>query len=90
MIGSNSAQLASAGGAVTSGLFSRSLELTDNAARPDPGAALESARARYFDALVEVKTAAVGTAGEDAQHNLALAKTDYNDARRALGLELIE
>jgi hypothetical protein len=66
------------------------LELTDNSGRPTPAAEFEGARARYFDALVEVKTGTAGAPSEDAERHLADAKMKYNDARRALGLELIE
>jgi hypothetical protein len=90
VIDSHGGQLASAGATASAGLFARSLDLTDNSARPNPAAQLESARARYFDALVEVKTGTRGTPSEDAKRNLALARTQYNDARRTLGLELIE
>jgi hypothetical protein len=63
--------------------------LTDNPARPNPGAELESARAHYFDALVEAKSSGAAAPGKDAGSNLALARTRYNDARQALGLEPI-
>jgi hypothetical protein len=90
VIDSNGGQLASAGAAASAGLFSRSLDVTDHSAPPDPAAELASTRARYFDALVAVKTGSAAAAGEDAKRNLADARMKYNDARRALGLELIE
>jgi len=81
---------ASAGGNASSALFARSLDLTDNPARPNPAAELESARAHYFDALVEAKTNTTAAPGKEAgSSNLALARTRYNDARQALGLEPI-
>ena len=83
-------QLASAGSTASAGLFSRSLDLNERAAPPDPAAELASTRARYFDALVAQKTGDAAGAGQDAKRNLADARTKYNDARRALGLELIE
>jgi hypothetical protein len=58
--------------------------------RPDPAAELVSTRARYFDALVALKTGGAAAAGVDAKRNVAEARMKYNDARRALGLELIE
>lgn len=90
VIDSNAGQLASAGATASAGLFSRSLDLSDHAVQPDPAIELASARARYFDALVAVKTGGAATGGDDAKRNLADATTKYNDARRALGLELIE
>jgi hypothetical protein len=90
VIDSNGGQLASAGATASAGLFTRSLDLADNSARPDPAVALESARARYFDALVEVKTGTAAAPSENAKRNLADARMKYNDARRALGLGLIE
>ncbi|MFI4868497.1 MAG: hypothetical protein ACHQDD_03975 [Steroidobacterales bacterium] len=90
VIDSNGAQLASAGAAASAGLFSRSLNPAGDPAAANPAAALESARARYFDALVEAETGAASASSDDAQRNLALARNDYNDARRALGLELIQ
>ena len=74
----------------TSAWFSRSLELTDDSARSTSVTELDGARARYFDALVEVKTGTTGAPSGDAERRLADAKMKYNDARRALGLELIE
>jgi hypothetical protein len=90
VIDSQGGQLASAGATASAGLFARSLDLTDNSARPSPAAELASARAHYFDALVAVKTGTAGGSSEDAERDLALAKMKYNDARRTLGLELIQ
>jgi chromosome segregation ATPase len=90
VIDSNGGQLASAGATASAGLFSRSLDLADNSARAGPAAELASTRARYFDALVAVKTGTVAASSDDAKRNLADARMKYNDARRALGLELIE
>ena len=64
--------------------------MTDHGAPSDPAAELASTRARYFDALVAVKTGGAGASGEDAKRNLADARIKYNDARRALGLEPVE
>jgi len=91
VIDSNAGQLASAGATASAGLFSRALDVTDHAAvQPDPVAELAGARARYFDALVAVKTGGAAAGSEDAKRNLADARMKYNDARRALGLEPIE
>jgi hypothetical protein len=90
VIDAGGAQIASAGGTASSALFARSLDLTDNPAKANPAAELESARAHYFDALVEAKTNTAAAPGENAGGNLALARTRYNDARQALGLEPIK
>ena len=90
LIDSNGGQLASAGATASAGLFSRSLDSSGKSAQSNSAAVLESTRARYYDALVEVKTGTPGASAEDARRDLALAKTQYNDARRTLGLELIE
>ena len=90
IIDSNGGQLASAGATASASLFTRSFDPAGDSARPSPAAELERARARYFDALVEARTGTASGSNDDAQRNLALAKTNYNDARRALGLELIQ
>ena len=90
VIDSTAGQLASAGATASAGLFSKSLDLGDHAMPPDPAAELASTRARYFDALVAVKTGGATASGADAERNLAAARMKYNDARRALGLELVE
>jgi hypothetical protein len=89
LIDSGGAQLASAGNTAATNLFARSLNLSDNPARTDAAAELDSARAHYFDALVALKTGAAATPGGDAKADVALARNRYNDARRALGLEPI-
>jgi hypothetical protein len=90
VIDSTGGVVASAGSSAATSLFSRSLELTDDSARSTSVTELDGARARYFDALVEVKTGTTGAPSGDAERRLADAKMKYNDARRALGLELIE
>jgi hypothetical protein len=94
VIDAGGAQLASAGNTAASNIFSRSLNVTDNPAGTDPAAELDAARARYFDALVALKTGAADAPGlgaqGDAKKNLALARARYNDARQAQGLEPIE
>jgi hypothetical protein len=82
------AQLASA--TTTASANIKSFDMTDHGAPSDPAAELASTRARYFDALVAVKTGGAGASGEDAKRNLADARIKYNDARRALGLEPVE
>jgi len=105
LIDTGGAQLASAGNTAASNLFARSLNMTDNAGRTDPAAELDARRAQYFDALVALKSGTAAAPGgnaprdgaprddaprQDATANLALARSRYNDARRALGLEPIE
>lgn len=91
LVSSETQPLASAGSSASAGVFTRSFNMADAQARPDPAAALERARADYYDALVAQRTAgSAALPGDAATHELALAKDKYNDARRALGLELIE
>jgi hypothetical protein len=90
IIGKNSDVVGSAIGTSTTTLLSRSLPSRDIKTEPDsadPAHALEQARARYFDALIEVQSSASGGAGADSQRNLALMKERYNEARRSQGLE---
>jgi hypothetical protein len=88
IVGSNSDLVASAVGNAATGLLSKSVGANDikldaDAATP---ADLDLARARYFDALLAIKTEpqAVG-----ARASLAEARHQYNQARRTLGLEPI-
>jgi hypothetical protein len=90
IIEGSGAQLASAASSASAGHFSKSLEVTDSSGQRASADELASAQARYFDALVEVKTGAPGVTAEDAERHLAAARMTYNEARRALGLELIE
>lgn len=90
VIDSNTGQLASAGATASAGLFSRSLDVSGQSVPLDPAAELANTRARYFDALVQVQTGGAAAGSEDAKRNLADARMKYNDARRALGLELIK
>jgi hypothetical protein len=90
LIDASGAQLASAGSTAASNLFARSLNMSDNPASTDPTVELERARAKYFDALVALKSGAADPPNQEAQGNLALTRGRYNDARRALGLEAIQ
>jgi hypothetical protein len=92
IVGGNSDVVASAVGNQISGAISKSVDLSDLRSEPDPtdpATALEQARARYFDALVDVQTGASGSVTEESRHTLALAKDRYNEVRRSLGLEEI-
>jgi hypothetical protein len=90
VVESSSDMVASVGVTVASGLIARSLDAPQEQGKPDPGAELESSRAAYFDALVNLKTQAAGADATKVSQDLSLAKTRYNDARRVLGLEAVE
>jgi len=93
IINTNSDLVASSLGNSASNLLSKSVDpaaIKLDAATTDAGTELEHARARYFDAVVAVDTAAGGDASQDDRQQLLLAKNQYNDARRALGLEPIQ
>ena len=87
IVGDTGGALASAVGSQLSDMISRSIKLADADAAPVSAAdtrELAHARARYFDALVDLQTA---SSSAESQANLAAAKTRYNDARRSLGLD---
>jgi hypothetical protein len=86
IIGSNSDLVGSAVG----GLFSKSVALADINTDADPAHDLESARAAYYDALVETQSSAAGKNSADSQRKLAAMKDKYNEARRLQGLEPIK
>lgn len=83
IIGKNSDLVGSAVG----GLFSKSVALTDINTDADSGNDLESARAGYYDAWVEVQSNDSGQGSAEAQRRLAVMKDKYNAARRVQGLE---
>jgi len=91
LVGRESDAVASAAGSAATGLVSRGLKsgdvITDSPAAP--GDTLEHARARYFDALIEAQTSGAPVS-EEAQRRLAQARSDYDTARRAAGLEPIK
>jgi hypothetical protein len=58
--------------------------ITDEGDTADPGAALDRARAAYFDAWVAAQTSSEPRSGQD---RLATAKAVYNGARASMGLE---
>ncbi len=86
IIGQNSDLVGSAVG----GLFSKSVAPSDIKTDADSGSDLESARAGYYDALLEVQSSASGKARADAQRKLAATKDKYNEARRLQGLEQLK
>ncbi len=85
IIGQNSDLVGSAVG----GLFSKSVAPDDIKTDADSGNDLESTRAAYYDALVEVESGS-GRDSADARRNLDLMKDRYNEARRLQGLERIK
>jgi len=90
IIGKNSDVVGSAVGNAATGLVSRSLAVSDLKTEPDPAdsaSELAHSRALYYDAWVAAKSGASGSAGADAQRNLAIAKDKYNEVRRSQGLE---
>jgi hypothetical protein len=92
IIGKNSDLVGSAVGTAATGLISKSVAVADLKTEPeaaDSANELESARARYYDALVEAESSASGKAGAESQRNLAMMKDHYNEARRSQGLEPI-
>jgi hypothetical protein len=93
IIGKNSGTVASAVGGAATSLLSKSVNVADIETESDPTeSASELSRARdlYFDALVDARTAAFGSAREDSQRKLVAAREKYNQSRRSLGLEPIK
>ncbi len=91
LVGTTGNLVASAVGNATSGLISRSVNPADIKTEPDAAdlaGELQSARARYFDALVAARTNPSGKVGEDAQRSLAAAKEKIDEAKHSLGLEV--
>jgi hypothetical protein len=93
IIGKNSGVVGSAVGSAATGLLSKSVPAGDLKIEPEPANsadALQRARAQYFDALVELQTAAPGTARQTSQLKLDAAKDEYNQTRRSIGLEPVK
>lgn len=93
IIGDTGSAAASAVGSEVSGAISKALDVSDLDTGPDSAADITDyarVQARYFDALVDVQTALSGTPSADSQRSLADAKSQYNMARHALGLESIQ
>jgi len=93
IIGKNSDMVGSAVGSAATGLISKSAALADlktDADEADSASDLESARARYYDALVEVESSPSGRASPVSQRNLAMMKDKYNEARHLQGMEPIQ
>ncbi len=97
LIGGNADMVGSAVGNAATGLVSRAVSASDviidsdtssdTASDAHGSSDLDRARARYFDALTEVRT---GAPNGDSQRRLESAKADYNAVRRSLGLEAIK
>ena len=76
-------------GNAATGLISKGVAASDLKIDSEPAPAdLDQARARYFDALIAVKTEPQAGAAA-AQRSLVDAKSKYNEARHSLGLEPI-
>jgi hypothetical protein len=93
IIGKNSGLVGSTVGNVATGLFSKSVGVSDIKIEPeaaDSASGLERARAGYFDALGEVEGSQPGHASAESQRNLAIMKDKYNEARRSQGLEQLK
>jgi hypothetical protein len=87
IVGDTGGAFASGVGDQLSDMISRSIKLADAESSPASAAdtsELARARAKYFDALVDVQTA---SSSPESQGNLEAAKTRYNDARHSLGLD---
>jgi len=92
LVGNHGDIVASAVGTATTGLVSRAASAGDvitSEETPRGASELDRTRARYFDALTEVRTAP-GSASQDSLRQLAAARDEYNAARRAVGLEQIQ
>lgn len=91
IIGKNGSVVGSAVGSAATSLLSKSVQAGDLKLEPEERSAsdLQQARARYFDALVELQAAAPGTEHQTSQLKLDAAKSDYNQTRRSIGLEPI-
>jgi hypothetical protein len=93
IVGKNSNVVASAVGSAATGMLSKSVDTGDLRLEPEPADSAESlknARARYFDALVELQSAATGAERQASQVKLDTAKDAYNQSRRSIGLEPIK
>jgi hypothetical protein len=73
-------------GSAVGGLFSKSVAPADINTDAEPAHDLESARAAYYDALVEAQNGTTGKSS-DSQRKLSAMKDKYNEARRSQGLE---
>lgn len=83
------ADLAAAAGNAAAGPISKSASPNDIKIAPDSAdstAALEHARAGYFDAVVALETGPSASARRDLERALAVEKDKYNEARLAVGL----
>ena len=93
IIGKNSGMVAAAVGGAANGLISRSLAESDLKREPetlDAPSRLDRLRDEYFDALVESQSHASGPERAQSQRQLAVARNNYNEMRRSLGLEQVK
>lgn len=91
LIGVSGGMVASTVGTAATNLLSKSVDAADlkfDSSPPDPTAEMTSARTAYYDAWVEVQSHGDGSAA--AVSRLDLAKARYNQARRSLGMEILQ
>ncbi len=65
-------------------------KVTTGNPRTGDTAELDRTRARYFDALAEVRTSPPSEVSEESKRNLVAAREQYNAIRRTLGLEQVK
>lgn len=80
--------LALAGGAVTTGMVTRSVD-TPAAAHAAPQDQLDVARDRYIERLTDLKASVDAAESARAASQLVLARDEYNALRRSLGVDAI-
>jgi hypothetical protein len=93
LLGKNGNAVGSAVGSAASSLLSKSVQTGDLKIEPEPADSadvLKRTRAQYFDALVELQSAAPGAAHQASQVKYDTAKDEYNQARHSIGLEPIK
>jgi hypothetical protein len=93
IIGKNSDMVASAVGGATSGFISKSLHADEIKTDPESDGAsspLTRTRDLYFDARVDAQSHASGAERADSQHKLMVARNQYNEVRRSLGLDEVK
>jgi hypothetical protein len=88
LVNSNSDLVASAVGNAATGLFSKSLNESDLKIDDTRVPDYQAARARYYDALVDLKNG--GADGVNRARMLDEARKSYNEARSNLGLEPLQ
>jgi hypothetical protein len=93
IIGKNSDMVASAVGGATSGFISKSVrpdEIKTEAEPDEASSSLSRARDLYFDARIDAQSHASGSDRADSQRKLLVARNQYNEVRRSLGLDEVK